>query len=208
MTVGAWKLRDRRAVDAPLEWPHGAVVRLMSIEPPAMTLTAVSGMDRAAFTAALGGVFEYSPWVAEAAWLARPFADVGALHRAMVAAVCGASDARQLDLIRAHPDLAGQAKRGDALTADSAAEQRSAGLLSLGDAEYDRLHRLNTAYRERFGFPFVIAVRRHTTASLLAAFEARLGHSRGAEIEAALQEIFTITRLRLDLLFAAGEAAA
>lgn len=162
-------------------------------------------MDRSSFTNSLGAVFEHSPWVAEAAWPARPFADVAALHRAMVAAVRAVSIERQVELICAHPDLAGRAARSSALTASSVAEQGSAGLLSLSVAEYDRFHRLNAAYRERFGFPFVIAVRHHSKATVLAAFETRLGNSRDAEIEAALQEIFTITRLRLDALFAAGE---
>ncbi len=87
------------------------------------------------------------------------------------------------------------------MTANSVAEQASAGLLSLSDDEYGRFLRLNADYRERFGFPFVIAVRGHDKASLLASFEARLANPRGVEIETALGEIFTITRLRLDALF-------
>ena len=177
----------------------------MSSHTCSLTFAALNVMDRPAFTVALGAVFEHSPWVAEAAWPARPFADVVALHRAMVVAVGAVSTERQVELIRAHPDLAGRAARSNALTASSAAEQGSAGLLSLNDAEYERFHWLNAAYRERFGFPFIIAVRRHSKETLLAAFATRLGNSRVAEIEAALQEIFTITRLRLDALFAAGD---
>ena len=90
------------------------------------------------------------------------------------------------------------------MTANSAAEQAGAGLLSLSDDEYGRFLRLNADYRERFRFPFVIAVRGHGKMSLLASFEARLANPRGVEIETALGEIFTITRLRLDALF--GEA--
>lgn len=136
---------------------------------PSLTLDAVNRLEHPDFTRALGGIFEHSPWVAEAAWPARPFADVAALHQGMVAAVRPASPERQLELIRAHPDLAGRAPRTGAMTAHSVGEQGSAGLLNLSDAEYDRIHRLNAAYRERFRFPFIIAVRRHDKASLLAA---------------------------------------
>lgn len=173
----------------------------MSATPLTLTLAAVNRMDRDRFVDALGGIFEHSPWVAEAAWPAAPFSSVAALHEAMVAAVRLASSQRRLDLIGAHPDLAGWAARGGMMTANSVAEQASAGLLSLDDDEDDRFSRLNTAYRKRFGFPFIIAVRRHDRASLLAAFEARLANSRAVEIETALGEIFTITRLRLAALF-------
>jgi 2-oxo-4-hydroxy-4-carboxy-5-ureidoimidazoline decarboxylase len=173
----------------------------MSATPPAFTLAALNRMDRGNFVGTLGAIFEHSPWVAEAAWPGVPFSSVAALHMAMAAGVRSASPDRQLDLIRAHPDLAGKAARSGTMTADSVAAQASAGLLSLGDDEYERLLRLNTDYRERFGFPFIIAVRRHDKASLLAAFETRLGNSRTVEIETALGEIFAITRLRLDALF-------
>jgi 2-oxo-4-hydroxy-4-carboxy-5-ureidoimidazoline decarboxylase len=163
-------------------------------------------LSRAEFAAALGGVFEHSQWIAEPAWPAAPFADVEALHHAMVTAVREAPLERQLALIQAHPDLAGRAARDGAMTRHSLAEQASAGLLSLDEAEYARFHRLNRAYRERFGFPFIIAVRRHSKQSLLAAFEARLTNSRAAEIAAALGEIFAITRLRLDALLCAAAA--
>ena len=175
----------------------------MSAMLPALTLAALNRMDRDNFVGTLGGIFEHSPWVAEAAWPGVPFSSVAALHAAMVAGVRSTSPEQQLDLIGAHPDLAGRAARSGDMTVNSVAEQTSAGLLSLSDDEYDRLLRLNTDYRERFGFPFIIAVRRHDKASLLAAFETRLGNSRAVEIETALGEIFAITRLRLDALFAA-----
>ena len=170
-----------------------------------MTLAALNRLGQTEFTDALGVIFEHSPWVAEAAWPAAPFATIDDLHDAMVTVVRGAPAERQLGLLRAHPDLAGKAARAAAMTASSIAEQAGAGLLSLSDAESEKFHRLNTAYRDRFGFPFIIAVRHHTKASLLAAFESRLEHSRQAEIDAALAEIFTITRLRLDALLG-GEA--
>src|SRR4029077_8560588 len=109
-----------------------------------------------------------------------------------------ATPAERIALLRAHPDLAGKAARLGALTASSIAEQSSAGLDRLTDAEYERFQGLNTAYRERFGFPFIVAVRRHDKASILAAFETRLGHSREQEIDAALAQVFDIARMRLD----------
>lgn len=160
-------------------------------------LAEINALDRAGFVAALGAVFEHSPWVADLAFAARPFADVGALHRAMVAAVEEAGAERQLALIRAHPDLAGKAARAGALGAHSSREQAGAGLDRLSDAEYDRFHRLNDAYQARFGFPFIIAVRDHDKASILAAFETRLGHDADAERAEALRHIARIAELRL-----------
>lgn len=165
-----------------------------------LTLDAVNRMDRERFVDALGGVFETSPWVAERAWPARPFASVAALHAAMVRVVETASTAEQLALLRAHPDLAGRAARAGTMSASSIAEQSSAGLDRLSDEEYERFHRLNTAYRETFGFPFIIAVRRHDKTAILAAFAERLRHTREEEVRAALEQVFAITRLRLERL--------
>jgi len=151
---------------------------------------------------ALGGIFEHSPWIAARAAEARPFASVEALHAAMVTVVRRASREEQLALLRAHPDLAGRAARAGALTNASAAEQSSAGLDRLDDDEYERFGRLNAAYRQKFGFPFVIAVRRHDKKQILAAFETRLGHTQAQEVEAALAQVFEIARLRLAGLIA------
>jgi 2-oxo-4-hydroxy-4-carboxy-5-ureidoimidazoline decarboxylase len=171
---------------------------------PALSLSALNGLDRGAFTQALGRVFEQSPWVAERAWGRRPFATVAELHAAMAATVEAATPAEQLALLGAHPDLAGRAARAGAMSADSVAEQAAAGLSRLTDEEYERFHRLNTAYRERFGFPFIIAVRRHDVAGILAAFESRRGHTRGEEIRIALAEVADIARLRLEGLVSAA----
>jgi 2-oxo-4-hydroxy-4-carboxy-5-ureidoimidazoline decarboxylase len=103
----------------------------------------------------------------------------------------------QLALLRAHPDLAGRAARAGALTNASAAEQSSAGLDRLDDEEYERFGRLNAAYREKFGFPFIIAVRRHDKTSILAAFEARLGNTPAQEMDGALAQVAEIARSRL-----------
>src|SRR5690606_3181161 len=115
-------------------------------------------------------IYEHSPWVAEAVAAARPFASLAALHAAMIAAVEAAGAERQNALIRAHPDLAGKAARAGTLTADSSAEQASAGLDRLSEQEFAAFHRLNDAYREKFAFPFIVCVRRHTKGSILAQF--------------------------------------
>lgn len=162
----------------------------------------LNALDRAAFLALAGPVFEHSPWIAERAWAARPFDGIDGLHRAMMQVVESASADERLALLRAHPDLAGKAARAGTMTADSVQEQAGAGLDRMSDDEYARFDRLNAAYRARFGFPFIVAVRYHTRASILAAYEARLGNDRDTEIAAALAEVGRITRLRLDALLA------
>lgn len=165
------------------------------------TIADANTLDRAGFVDLLGGVFEHSPWVAEGVADQRPFADVAALHRAMVAVVAAAPEDAHLALLRAHPDLAGKLARGGGLTASSTAEQASAGLDRLSDEEYERFTALNDAYKARFGFPFIIAVREHTKASILDAFHRRLSHDRAAEFATALAEVAKIARFRLDGIF-------
>jgi len=167
-----------------------------------VTLEALNRASRDELEHALGGVFERSPWIAARALEARPFASVEALHAAMVAVVRRASRDEQLALLGAHPDLAGRAARAGALTNASAAEQSSAGLDRLDDQEYERFGRLNAAYREKFGFPFIIAVRHHDKKQILAAFETRLGNTASQELETALSQVFEIARLRLAALIA------
>ena len=162
-----------------------------------MTLEGLNRASRNELERALGGVFEQSPWVAARVVEARPFASVEALHAAMIAVVRRALREEQLALLRAHPDLAGRATRARALTNASAAEQSSAGLDRLDDEEYERFGRLNAAYREKFGFPFIIAVRRHDKKSILAAFEARLGNTPTQEMDGALAQVAEIARFRL-----------
>jgi 2-oxo-4-hydroxy-4-carboxy-5-ureidoimidazoline decarboxylase len=154
--------------------------------------------DEAGFMAALGDVYEHAPWVAHAAASQRPFASLAALHGAMLAAVRAASAEQQLALIKGHPDLAGKAARAGAMTADSRAEQASAGLDRLSEAEFAQFHRLNNAYREKFGIPFIICARRHSKDSILKQFERRLQNNMADETQTALGEIFRITALRLD----------
>lgn len=162
-----------------------------------ISLTELNASDRDAFVAAVGHVFERSPWVAAAAWGRRPFADLAALHAAMVAAVGAAGEERQLTLIRAHPDLAGRVALAGDLTAESAAEQAAAGLTALAPDELARFTEYNTAYKERFGFPFVICARENKKGAILAAFPVRLANGRDEEIRTALGEIARIAWLRL-----------
>lgn len=166
-----------------------------------MLLPAVLGApSKTDFVVALGDTFENSPWVAERAFEKRPFASFDALHRAMCEVVAAADRDAQLALIRAHPDLAGKAALAGELTVASSSEQAGAGLDRLTKDEYRRFHALNDAYRARFGFPFVLAVKGHTKTSILAAFETRLTHSPDAERRAALAEIYQIARFRLEAL--------
>ena len=168
-----------------------------------MDLDALNGMNADAFTATLGGVFENSPWVASSAWSARPFDTVTVLHAAMVAVVKKAAPAQQLALLRAHPELAGREARAGEMTDASEAEQAGAGLDRLTGAELARIEVLNRAYRTKFGHPFIIAVRNHTKHGIFETFEQRLSNDTAAELRTALNEVFTITRLRLDKMFAA-----
>lgn len=162
--------------------------RLAGIMEQLMTIPDSAFVDR------LGFLFEHSPWVVERAAVLRPFDD---LHAGLMQVVQDATPAEQLALIRAHPELAGKAAIDGTLTAESSAEQASVGLDRLTAAEYDRFHALNTAYRERFDFPFLICVRLTDKAGILAAMEARLQQPRDAEIATALTEIGKIVQLRL-----------
>jgi 2-oxo-4-hydroxy-4-carboxy-5-ureidoimidazoline decarboxylase len=165
--------------------------------PEQATIDEVNNLDQEGFLSKFGALYEHSPWVAEVAWRERPFGSLAELHGAFVRAMYEAPQERHLDLIRAHPDLAGKAAIAGELTPESAREQASAGLDRLTPEEYENFHRLNTAYRHKFGFPLIIAVREHTKETILAGAEARLKHSRQEEIKTALGEIAKIARLRL-----------
>ena len=162
-----------------------------------LTLDALNRMQAADFAAAIGDTFELAPWVAESAAARRPYPTVTALHEAMMGAVRAAPRERQVAFLRGHPDLAGKAARAGAVTDESRREQASVGLDSLSEEEFARFHRLNDAYAAKFGFPFIVCVRRHTRDSILAQFERRLSHDSASEFAAALQEVFYITRLRI-----------
>jgi 2-oxo-4-hydroxy-4-carboxy-5-ureidoimidazoline decarboxylase len=163
---------------------------------PPQTIATLNALQPASFVEALAEVFEHAPWVAEATAAGRPYPTVAALHDAMMQAVLAAPRARQSALIGGHPELGSRVKRAD-LTDHSQAEQGGLGLDRLSAEEFDRFSRLNAAYREKFGFPFIVCVRRHTRDSILAQFERRLGNDPAAEHARALDEIALITRLRL-----------
>jgi len=158
-------------------------------------------LSRADFVRMLGSIFEHSPWVADAVVDARPFGTLDALHAAMVAAVMAAGPARQLALLQAHPELAGKLARAGGLTQASAGEQASVGLDKLDDAEIARFDRANAIYRDRFGFPFIIAVKaQRDRRAILDAIETRAGHDRATELATALAEVGKIARFRLEAL--------
>ena len=154
-------------------------------------------MDRRSFVAAAGPVFEHSPWIAERAWARRPFASVTDLHEKLCGVVADASPDEQVGLIRAHPDLVGRLAREGRLTRESNVEQAAAGLDALSADEVATFERYNAAYRERFGFPFVICARENRKEGILAAFPRRLQNTRDREVAAALDEIYKIARHRL-----------
>ncbi len=160
-----------------------------------------SQMARADFVARFGGVFEHSPWIAERAWDLElgPAHDTPAgLHNALARMFRSASEAERLGVLTAHPDLAGKLAGAKRLTAESTAEQASAGLDALTDAEHARFTELNRAYVARHGFPFIIAVRDNTKASIMAAFETRLNNDRDTEFATACAQVERIARIRLE----------
>ena len=161
---------------------------------PRVTLAEVNGLACERFVGSLGGVFEQSPWVAERAWWRRPFGDVDALHAAMRFQVAAATRAEQLALLRAHPDLGARA----AMSATSAGEQAGAGLDRLTPYEFARLQRLNARYREKFTFPFILAVKGSTKHDILVALERRLENGVEEEFQEALLQVYRIARFRLE----------
>lgn len=171
-----------------------------------LSLDAINEASLPDVAAALGTVFEHAPWVAEAAARGRPHATVQALFAGMRAVVEASPEASRLALLTGHPELAGRAARAGAMAAESIAEQAAAGLDRLSEPEYARFEALNAAYREKFGFPFILCVRRHGRASLLRAFEARLANDAATERATAEGEVFRIAAIRLTTLVT-GEGA-
>jgi 2-oxo-4-hydroxy-4-carboxy-5-ureidoimidazoline decarboxylase len=164
----------------------------------------INAMDLAAFVVKFGGIFEKSPWVAEKAWERRPFASLDEMHAAMVAVAKNATAERQLALLQAHPDLAGKEAQAGTMTASSVAEQASAGLNALSAPELAELTGLNAAYKAKFGFPFIIAVRMHTKEGIFSEFKRRLQNDTQTEFANDLQNVYIITRLRLNKLLDAS----
>lgn len=162
-------------------------------------MAALNALAPEAFVARLGGIYEHSPWVAARAYAARPFASLDALHAAMQAAMLAAAPDEQLSLVRAHPELLGRLEAAQ-LTASSRSEQAGAGLDRCTAAERARMRELNGRYRERFGFPFIVAVKGLDWSGIIARMESRLPNTREAELATALAEIGRIARFRLEAL--------
>ena len=159
-------------------------------------------MNNDDFVTRYGGIYEHSPWVAERVHglLGERLADRKQLAKLMADCVDNASVDAQLELMRAHPDLAGKAALAGELTVDSNEEQSKAGLDQCTADEFERIQSLNVAYKEKFGFPFIMAVRESSRAEILEAFARRLDNDYELEFETALQEIHKIARLRLAAL--------
>lgn len=161
------------------------------------TLDQLNQANRAEFTAALGHLFEHSPWVADETWLRRPFRDAAHLEVELCATMRAASDERKLTLIRAHPDLAGRLALAGKLTAESTREQASVKFDQMSAAELAAFQELNETYRKKFGFPFVICARLNAREAILSAMNSRIVNPPSEEFAIALAEIEKIARLRL-----------
>ncbi len=173
----------------------------MPAAPAKSTLTAINKLDAAAFSCLFGPVYEHSPWIAERAFAGRPFKTPQALHLALYGVVLAANEFERLDLLNAHPELAGREAETGALTEASRKEQGTAGLNALTRDEMTWLAERNGLYRARFGFPFIIAVRLNTKAAIFAALQGRLNNNREQELENAVAQVGEIARLRIaDLL--------
>ena len=159
-----------------------------------MTIADLNGLTRDAFVDAIGWVFERSPWVAGRAWDRRPFSSLDGLHAAMVESMHAAATEEQLALLRAHPDLGARLRMSDA----SVGEQAGAGLDRLTARDYERLQQLNAAYRAKFEFPFLFAVKGSTPPQILEALQERLPRDVEMEFEEALRQVTRIARFRLE----------
>lgn len=158
-------------------------------------------MTRQDFVERFGGVFEHSPWIAEGAWdagLVGEANSVSELHARMCAVLRSATREQRLGVLNAHPDLAGKLAVAGQLTVDSTVEQASAGLDKCSPAEFDQLQALNRAYKVKFGFPFIMAVKGRTRAEIILAFEDRVNNDAETEFTTALQQVERIALLRLD----------
>jgi 2-oxo-4-hydroxy-4-carboxy-5-ureidoimidazoline decarboxylase len=158
------------------------------------TIAELNQLSQDAFVEAIGSVYEHTPSIAAQVWMSRPFQDVVHLHQTMATLIEHMEPTQQLALIQAHPDLGSKAKMADA----SVKEQSGVGLDRLSSEEFDRFQRLNQAYRDKFGFPFIVAVKNHTKESILDEFDRRLQNSVEQEMSQALAEINQIAQFRLN----------
>lgn len=162
-----------------------------------ISITQLNALDQASFVSLLGDIYEHSPWMAERTWQSRPFADREAVLQAFRATLASASEAEQLALIRAHPDLAGKAALRGELTVASSKEQASAGLDQCSAEELARFTELNAAYQQKFTFPFIMAVKHASRGQILQGFEQRIQQTTAEEFATALEQINCIASLRL-----------
>jgi OHCU decarboxylase len=162
-----------------------------------LTISQINGLEKGSFVRLVGPVFEHSPWIAEETWPQKPFVSLEKLHHCLCETVTASGEEKKLALIQAHPDLVGRLALAGQLTKESTNEQASAGLDKLSPEEVTLFNRQNTAYKERFGFPFIICARLNKKEAILRGFESRLKNSREQEIKTALEEIFKIAELRL-----------
>jgi 2-oxo-4-hydroxy-4-carboxy-5-ureidoimidazoline decarboxylase len=162
------------------------------------TLAEINRLDCRPFVEALGQVFELAPWVAERAWPSRPFSSVRGLHAAMMAQIHAADPAARLALLHGHPELAGSEAVAGSMTAESTSEQARLGLVALTPAQHARMQDLNRRYRERHGFPCIIALSLHRDlGSVFAEFEKRLASPEAGEEAVALAQVSHISGARL-----------
>lgn len=170
------------------------------MSPQRLSIAQVNAMDRPTFVTQFGGVYERSPWVAESAWSSLPYVDRAALERALQTVVAQSGHARQLELLQLHPRLGTR----QPLSGYSRAEQAGAGLLAAQSAERQELERLNRAYEDKFGFPFIVAVRSATLGAILDSCAARMNHDTPVEFAESLRQVHTIARFRLTDLVSNG----
>ncbi|MFZ6773556.1 2-oxo-4-hydroxy-4-carboxy-5-ureidoimidazoline decarboxylase [Undibacterium sp. SXout7W] len=161
------------------------------------SINELNSMSVDQFTQALGAIFEHSPWVAQCAAELRPFQTIAQLHQAMATVVRDAHVDERIKLIRAHPELAGKAAMRGELTVESTREQRGAGLDQCSPEEFAEVQDLNQRYNDKFGFPFVIAVKGHDRHSILSHFRKRLGNDKETEVNECIEQIIKIGGFRL-----------
>ena len=157
----------------------------------------LSTLDQASFTDYLAAIYEHSPWIPARTWAQRPFASRDALHAALAATLATSTEAEQLQLIRAHPELASKAAVRGELTDDSKREQSGAGLDQCSPEEFALIRQLNADYQQRFGFPFILAVKGLVRADIIAAMQRRIAHDHATEFAEALAQIHRIAGFRL-----------
>jgi 2-oxo-4-hydroxy-4-carboxy-5-ureidoimidazoline decarboxylase len=169
-----------------------------------LDLETINAMDQATFVETFGDIFENSPWVAEQAWTTHPFDSIDDVHQEMFAVIEGASREEQVTFLNQHPELAGKEAQAGTMTESSVAEQASAGLNALSHEEMETLAAGNAAYREKFGFPFMIFVRGHTKEGIFFYLDRRLQNDPATELNNALTQVYGITGSRVQRLVSGG----